>query len=191
MAPARILAREPQHQLPHLGRQARRPRWPGGCRHFRRTSARCQRSSVRGVTRSTPRDERGRWHAAAASRARSAVRSFGRATWRRRISSSCRSTSSFDVFHIQAATATNKRAQQSPNGEVEEGEGHAADPPSPLAPKPRHDIGALQLFASTYVDEIATAQRHGGKAAVREKLVSLTLSERRVLREALAETELV
>ena len=43
------------------------------------------------------------------------------------------------------------------------------------------------LFAATYVDEIATAQRHGGKAAVREKLMSLSESERRVLREVLAE----
>ena len=37
-----------------------RPRRPGGCRHFRRTNARCQRNSVRGVTSSTPREERGR-----------------------------------------------------------------------------------------------------------------------------------
>ena len=39
-----------------------------------------------------------------------------------------------DVFHVQTATATHERAQHSPNGEVEEGEGHAADPPSHLAP---------------------------------------------------------
>src|SRR5438477_627057 len=44
----------------------------------------------------------------------------------------------FNVFHIQAATATNKRTQQSPNGEVEEGEGHTTDPPNPLAPTARH-----------------------------------------------------
>jgi hypothetical protein len=43
-----------------------------------------------------------------------------------------------DVFHIQAASATNERAQQRPDGEVEEGEGHAADPPSPLAVRRRH-----------------------------------------------------
>jgi len=41
-----------------------RPRRPGGCRHFRRTSARCQPNNVRGVTRRAPREERGRWHAA-------------------------------------------------------------------------------------------------------------------------------
>jgi hypothetical protein len=36
-----------------------RPRRTAGCRHFRRTSVRCQRRSVRGVTRSTPCEERG------------------------------------------------------------------------------------------------------------------------------------
>jgi hypothetical protein len=59
-----------------------RPRRPGGWRHLRRTSARCQRNSVRGVTRRAPREERGRWKAAAARRARSGARSFGRAAWR-------------------------------------------------------------------------------------------------------------
>src|SRR5919202_1390597 len=39
-----------------------------------------------------------------------------------------------DVFHVQAAAATYERAQQGPKGEEEEGEGHAADPPSRLAP---------------------------------------------------------
>src|SRR5487761_109801 len=44
----------------------------------------------------------------------------------------------FDVFHVQAAPATNQRTQQSSDGEVEEGEGHAADPPNPLTPPRRH-----------------------------------------------------
>jgi len=43
-----------------------RPRRPARCRHLRRTSARCHRSSVRGVTRRAPCEGRGRWHAAAA-----------------------------------------------------------------------------------------------------------------------------
>ena len=38
------------------------------------------RSSVRGVTRRAPREGRGTWQLAATSRARSAARSFGRAT---------------------------------------------------------------------------------------------------------------
>jgi hypothetical protein len=43
-----------------------------------------------------------------------------------------------NVFHVQAAPATNKRAQQSPNGEVEKGEGHAVDPPNPPYLPVRH-----------------------------------------------------
>jgi hypothetical protein len=35
-----------------------------------------------------------------------------------------------DVFHVQAAPATNERAQQSPNSKVEKREGHAGDPPT-------------------------------------------------------------
>ena len=45
------------------------------------------------------------------------------------------------------------------------------------------------LFAATYVDEIAVVQRSGGAALVRQKLAGLSEGERRVLREALAETQ--
>lgn len=54
--------------------------------------------SVRGVTNSTLREDRGRCAAAAARSARSTTPSFGRATCRRRISSSCRKTSSSMSF---------------------------------------------------------------------------------------------
>jgi hypothetical protein len=37
----------------------------------------------------------------------------------------------FDVFHMQSAAATNQRTEESPKSEIEEGEDHAADPPSP------------------------------------------------------------
>ncbi len=37
-----------------------------------------------------------------------------------------------DVFHVQAATATHERAEQSTHGEVEKREGHASDPRNPL-----------------------------------------------------------
>jgi hypothetical protein len=103
LASSPLIRRWPQRGFSRARRSTRtrtsvgmggRPRRPGGCRHFRHTSARCQRNNVRGVTRSRPREERGSWHAAAASRARSAARSFGRATWRRRTSSSWRRTSS-------------------------------------------------------------------------------------------------
>jgi hypothetical protein len=46
-------------------------------------------------------------------------------------------------------------------------------------------------YGTAYVDEIAAAQRHSGKAAVREKLMSLSDAGRQALREALAEPELV
>jgi hypothetical protein len=46
------------------------------------------------------------------------------------------------------------------------------------------------LFASLYVDEIASLQRDGGEATVREKLAVLSEDSRRVLREALLEPEL-
>jgi hypothetical protein len=51
-----------------------------------------------------------------------------------------------DVFHLQAAAATNKRAKQSPHGEVEEREGHAADPPSPHAKERRHQFWRPSRF---------------------------------------------
>jgi hypothetical protein len=47
------------------------------------------------------------------------------------------------------------------------------------------------LFAATYVDEIRAVQRDGGSALVRKKVAALSTSERRVLREALDELELV
>jgi hypothetical protein len=45
------------------------------------------------------------------------------------------------------------------------------------------------VFAATYVDEIAAAQRSGAAALVREKLLALTEGERRVLRDALFELD--
>jgi hypothetical protein len=47
------------------------------------------------------------------------------------------------------------------------------------------------LIAATYIDGVAAAQRNGGKGALRAKLTSLSASERQLLREALAEPEVV
>ena len=47
------------------------------------------------------------------------------------------------------------------------------------------------VFAATYVDQISAIQRNGGKALVRERLAALSDGERRLLREALSEPELV
>jgi hypothetical protein len=46
-----------------------------------------------------------------------------------------------------------------------------------------------QVFAATYVDELAALQRDGGEALVRERVAALSEGERRILREALAEPE--
>jgi hypothetical protein len=45
------------------------------------------------------------------------------------------------------------------------------------------------LFATTYVDEIAVAQRDGGEAALRDRLSRLTGAVRGSLRDALLELE--
>jgi hypothetical protein len=45
------------------------------------------------------------------------------------------------------------------------------------------------LFATTYIDEIATAERSGGEATLRAKLASLSEAERHALRHALDELQ--
>jgi hypothetical protein len=47
------------------------------------------------------------------------------------------------------------------------------------------------LFAATYIDEIAAVQLSGGEALLRAKLAVFSEGERRVLREALLDPELV
>ncbi len=43
-----------------------------------------------------------------------------------------------NVLYVQAATAPNKRRQQGPKREIEEGEGHGVDPPNPRGQEERH-----------------------------------------------------
>jgi hypothetical protein len=43
-----------------------------------------------------------------------------------------------NVLHVQAAATPNKRRRERPKREVEEGEGHAADPPNLRAQEQRH-----------------------------------------------------
>jgi hypothetical protein len=45
------------------------------------------------------------------------------------------------------------------------------------------------LFAMTYADENAAAERSGGEAALRAKLASLSDAERRALRDGLDELQ--
>jgi len=103
LASSPLIRRWPKRGFSRASRSARacssavtggRPRWPVCCRHFRRTRARCHRSSVRGVTARMPRTARGRWQAAAASRTRSTAPSCGRASCRRNTSSPWRTNSS-------------------------------------------------------------------------------------------------
>jgi hypothetical protein len=114
-----------------------RPRRPGGCRHFLRTSARCHRSNVREVTRRASRDGRGRWQAAAESRARSAaLRPRDLAAQNIELVAQ---DQQLDVLDLQATTTPNQCAEQSPEREVEEGEGHDRRS-SPFSPKrARHE----------------------------------------------------
>jgi hypothetical protein len=44
-----------------------------------------------------------------------------------------------DVPHIRATATANKQTEQSPHSEVEEGEGHAGNPPSPRMEKTRDE----------------------------------------------------
>src|SRR5262249_2334566 len=79
---------------------------------------------------------------------------------------------------------------------LREGLGRPATAEEVQSPRMPTSVGAVRdmswdeleaLFAATYVDEIAAAEREGGKALVREKLAALSDGERRVLREALLE----
>ena len=65
----------------------------------------------------------------------------------------------------------------------------AVSMPTSLAAVKRMGWEEMQyVFAQTYVDELAAVQRSGGAAALRERVSALSTGERRVLREALAET---
>jgi hypothetical protein len=147
MAPARILPRQPQHQLPNLSRQL----WP---------SALAGRlSPLPAHKRSMPTQQRTRRHQQHATRRARQMASRGRQ--QRPISPSelrprdlptqnlelVAQHQELNVFHMQAATATNKRPEQSPHSEIEEREGRLPPILPTLAPESGDtDIGALQPF---------------------------------------------
>jgi hypothetical protein len=93
IAPARVLAREPHHQLAHARSVGGRPALPRGYVQRPRTSWRCQRRSVAGVTTNPCWRRCGSNRASAAMKARSAGRSGARACWRVNTDNWCRSTS--------------------------------------------------------------------------------------------------
>src|SRR6266536_837485 len=138
VAPARILAREPQHQLLDLCRQ-------------RRSSAPSRRlPPLPTHKRSMPTQQRPRSNQACIACAT------------RQVTGSCREQGpisrpelrprdlaaeklelvaqheQLDVLYMQVAAATDKRTKQGPESEVEKGENHVLDPPSPRAKESRH-----------------------------------------------------
>jgi hypothetical protein len=139
MAPTRILPREPQHQLPNLGRQLRPP-----APAFRLAPLPANERLM--PTQKGPRSHQKH----AARRARQAA-SCGRQQGpinRPELRPNdlppqdlklMAQHQQFDVFHMQATTATHKRPEYSPHGEVEEREGHAADHPNPRPTERRHE----------------------------------------------------
>ena len=125
VAPARILARQPQHQLAHARpRSADGPARAAGCVHFRRTSSRCQRSSVCGVTISPRR--RGAGAAGPAPRARhDRLRATtAAAAGERSTDELMPQNEQLDVLGELAAPAPNEQPQNSREREVSEGEEH-------------------------------------------------------------------
>jgi hypothetical protein len=73
----------------------------------------------------------------------------------------------------------------------------AEEPPAPRMPQSVEEVRKLSweqlqvLATALFVDEIAAVTRNGGEELVREKLVALSPGQRRVVREALDELELV
>jgi hypothetical protein len=82
IAPIRILPCEPQHQWRMRSSTGERPRLRRGCVHLRRTSSRCQRRGVCGVTIKPSRRDCGKTRVSAARKARSAGCGEGRRCWR-------------------------------------------------------------------------------------------------------------
>jgi hypothetical protein len=117
-----------------------RPRRAGGCRHFLRTSARCQRSSVRGATRRGPREGRGRWQAAAASKRDQHAKLRPRDLAAQDVELVTQDEQ-LDVLDIQTTTTPDERSQQGPERELEKREGHCRRSSQPGADT---SIGTLQ-----------------------------------------------
>jgi len=116
-----------------------RPRRPGGCRHFLRTSARSQRSSVRGVIRRAPRKA---WQLAGRRREQGTI--SGAKLRPRHLATQnvqlVTQDQQLEVLDIQTTATANERSQQRPQRDVEEREGHITDPPQT---RPQEDATRL------------------------------------------------
>jgi len=131
------------------GRQRRSRRPARGYVQRRRTSSRCQRSSVDGVTRKIPQRSRGRTVARVARTSRSAAEWRGRATWRRSTINWWRNTAISTSFASGAGPNPTRpsirRTTKNPNVRAATGD-HPASPASCLitaASLKLHPTGSL------------------------------------------------
>ena len=143
MAPARILPREPQHQLPNLHRQARPSALAG------------RLSPLPANEPLVPAQKRPRSHEEYASRRAGQVArcsrkqgSINHPEFRPRDLPAqdlelVAQHQQLDVFHMQATTATKERTEESAHDEVKERERHAAD----TYWRPFREISAPALMA--------------------------------------------
>jgi hypothetical protein len=119
-----------------------RPRRPGGCRHFRRTSARCHRNSVRGGDQT--RAARGARQLARRRREQGTVR--GPKLWPRDLATQdldlVAQDKQLDVPDVQATATANECAQKGPEREVEKRKGHGR-----RSSQPSRRRGATGLLA--------------------------------------------
>ena len=116
IAPAAVLARQPQDQLATSPSIGGRPGRQCGYVQWRATSRRCQHKSVSGLTTNAPHKRRGNTRLSAVNSSRSSGVNRGRFTCRRRIDSSRRNTkisSSFERSPRPTSTTNSIRRQES------------------------------------------------------------------------------
>jgi hypothetical protein len=162
MAPARILVSQPQRSARTSAGTGGRPRWPGGCRHFLRTSARCRRNRVRAVTRRAPRE--GAWQVASRRRQQGTIRCT-KVPPRHPAAQDLELVTKdeqLDVLDVQTAATANERAQQRPEREVEKREGHGRRSSQPARQGRDTSIGTLH--AADYLDTHALQPEHQSAA---------------------------
>src|SRR5205823_5668013 len=131
MTPARVLARKPEHLLPHLRWKRRTPDATGRLApsppHQRLMPPQpCPRPHQQHGSRRA-REMNGCSDQECSIR-HPELRPSNLATQNLEL---VPQHQQLNVLHVQAAAAPNKRTQESPKREVEKREGHAADPPNP------------------------------------------------------------
>jgi len=139
MAPARILACQPQREGAHLGWHGRAPALAGRLSplpaHKRPVPAQQRQRSDQ------TRAARGGWQVAGRRREQGTI--GGARLWPRDLAAQnlelVAQDQQLDVLYVQATATSNDCPKQCPDRDVEEGEGHIADAPSPRADATRHE----------------------------------------------------